>query len=128
MTRLSTGDQNGFANIDHIYDYVGSQMRAFRVGRGLTQARVAKVIGISPQQYQKYEDAQSRCSLTSLETLAGYYGVALTDFLPKDRTAPAVINEADLLARLVSAYSLLGTANEKLRLVQLVEAMTQKDT
>ncbi|MEP4638208.1 MAG: helix-turn-helix transcriptional regulator, partial [Yoonia sp.] len=122
MTKLSTDDQSRFDKDNHIYDYVGGQMRSHRIGRGLTQAQVAKVIGISPQQYQKYEDAQSRCSLTSLETLATFYGVAFTAFLPEETSPPLMINEADLLARLVSSYSLLGSANKKLRLVQLVEA------
>lgn len=126
MTRLSTDDQMSFNRTDRIYDHVGGQLRAQRIGRGLTQAQIAKIIDISPQQYQKYEDAQSKCSLTSLEILAEYYGVTLTSFLPEETSNPTVINEADLLARLVSAYSILNNTNEKLRLVQLVEAMIEK--
>ena len=125
MARLSTDDQMSFDRSNRIYDHVGGQLRAQRIGRGLTQAQVAKIIDISPQQYQKYEDAQSKCSLTSLEILADYYGVPLISFLPEENSAPSVINEADLLARLVSSYSLLSNANEKLRLVQLVEAMIE---
>lgn len=123
MIRLSTNDQTSFSRSDRIYDHVGGQLRAQRIGRGLTQAQVAKIIDISPQQYQKYEDAQSKCSLTSLEVLAEFYGVPLTSFLPEEPSNPTVINEADLLARLVSSYSLLNNATEKLRIVQLVEAM-----
>ena len=126
MTRLSTDDHMSFDRTDRIYDHVGSQLRAQRIGRGLTQAQVAKIINISPQQYQKYEDAQSKCSLTSLEMLADHYGVTLTSFLPEESSSPTPVNEADLLARLVSAYSLLNNTNEKLRLVQLVEAMIEK--
>ena len=126
MTILSTDDHMSFDRTDRIYDHVGSQLRAQRIGRGLTQAQVAKIINISPQQYQKYEDAQSKCSLTSLEMLADHYGVTLTSFLPEESSSPSPVNEADLLARLVSAYSLLNNTNEKLRLVQLVEAMIEK--
>lgn len=125
MTRLSTRDQDSFSGGNHIYDYVGEQLRAHRIGRGMTQAQVAKVIDISPQQYQKYEDAQSKCSLTSLEILAEHYGVSLTAFLPEDTSLPVMINDADLLARLVSSFSVISDTGEKLRLVQLVEAMAK---
>lgn len=128
MPRQSIDDQHTPEKIDQIYDYVGSQMRAHRIGRGLTQMQVANVIGISPQQYQKYEDARSKCSLTSLKILAAHYGVPLITFLPEETSTPIVINEADLLARLVTSYSLLSSADKKLRLVQLVEAVTKEDS
>ncbi len=110
---------------EDVYDHVGRQLRAHRVGKGMTQAQVARLIDISPQQYQKYEDAQSKCSLTNLMVLADHYRVPLSEFLPEESVRPAEANEADLLARLVAAYSRLGTPNEKLRLVQLVEAMQE---
>ena len=127
MTVLSAKQQDRFDSPYRIYDYVGDQLRAHRIGRGLTQAQVARIIGISPQQYQKYEDAQSKCSLSSLEILAAHYGVPLTAFLPEQSSTPTVINEADLLARLVTSYSSLSNPHEKLCLVQLVEAMTKRE-
>jgi transcriptional regulator with XRE-family HTH domain len=128
MTKRPINDQKSLEETDEIYDYVGSQMRANRIGRGLTQAQIAKVIGISPQQYQKYEDARSKCSLNSIKILAGYYGVPLTTFLPEEASTSIVINEADLLARLVTAYSLFSNVDKKLRFVQLAEAVTKEDS
>jgi transcriptional regulator with XRE-family HTH domain len=116
---------SGTGSHENIYDYVGRQLRAHRVGKGMTQAQAARVIDISPQQYQKYEDAHSKCSLTNLMVLADHYRVPLSAFLPEGAMRDAQVNEADLLARLVSAYSRLGSPNEKLRLVQLVEAMQE---
>ncbi|MEM6742093.1 MAG: helix-turn-helix transcriptional regulator, partial [Pseudomonadota bacterium] len=52
------------ATPDETYEHVGRKLREFRVARKMTQAQVAKIIEVSPQQYQKYEDAQSKCSLT----------------------------------------------------------------
>ncbi|MEL7184087.1 MAG: helix-turn-helix transcriptional regulator, partial [Pseudomonadota bacterium] len=46
-----------------VYVHVGQRLRALRQERGLTQAQAARIIEVSPQQYQKYEDARSRCSL-----------------------------------------------------------------
>ena len=89
----------------------------------MTQAQIAQVIEVSPQQYQKYEEGQSKCSLTNLMVLADFHAVPITDLIPEASTKVAEINEADLLARLVAAFSRLENANEKLRLVQLVEAI-----
>lgn len=105
-----------------IYEHVGRQLRAYRIGQGMTQAQVARLIDISPQQYQKYEDAQTKCSLTALSVLASFYGVGLSAFLPDKGEEKVIVSDADLLARLVAAYSQLDDPMEKLRLVQLLEA------
>lgn len=112
------------------YSHVGQELRRMRLAHGLTQAQAAQIIAVSPQQYQKYEDAQSKCSLNYLITLAGHYGVDVSSFLPggPEPRSPVqlendVMNEADLLARLVSGFVRLDDATEKLRFVQLVEAI-----
>lgn len=116
------------------YRHVGQQMRLLRLERGLTQAQAAQIISVSPQQYQKYEDAQSKCSLNYLIALADHYGVSVNVFLPggeatsvpanaSQASPEAIGREADLLARLVSAFVSLEGAGEKLRFVQLVEAI-----
>lgn len=114
---------NALSDAEAIYDHVGRQLRAHRIGRGMTQAQVASLIEISPQQYQKYEDSQTKCSLTYLAILAKHYGVSIVAFLPEDAIEQPAINEADLFARLVAAFSQLDDPTEKLRIVQLIEAM-----
>ncbi len=123
MNKITAPLENDPLETDAVYGHVGRQLRAHRVGRGMTQAQVARLIEISPQQYQKYEDSQSKCSLTSLTILAEHYGVSLTDFLPEETVHKPTFSEADLLARLVAAFSQLDDATEKLRIVQLIEAM-----
>ncbi len=116
------------------YAFVGDRLRALRKGRGLTQADVARVIAVSPQQYQKYEDAQSKCSLTTMIALAEFYAVPLSSMLPAiapETAEPGPVRknpadmptEADLLARLVGSFVQLRDIGEKTRLVELVEAM-----
>lgn len=115
---------------ENVYEHVGRSLRELRRERGLTQADAAKVIDVSPQQYQKYEDAQSKCSLNNLMLLADFFEVPLGAVLPVEsaQQTPAEENieaatEADLLARLVGAFVKLNDIAEKLRLVQLVEAI-----
>ena len=125
-----------------IYKHVGARLRALRQGRGLTQAQVAALVGVSPQQYQKYEDAQTKCSLAALLTLASYYGVpaatiidpeglavsgtrpSLSDLLRMNIDTAVIDNdEQELLARLVTAYLHIPDSFEKERLVELIEAV-----
>lgn len=115
-----------------VYGHVGRELRQLRVSNGLTQAQAARIIDVSPQQYQKYEEAHSKCSLNYLIALADHYDVEVSVFLPQSATQQAeealsnprkMATEADLLARLVSAFVQLSDPTEKLRLVQLVEAI-----
>ena len=114
-----------------VYRRIGERLRELRQANGQTQAEIAQVIQVSPQQYQKYEDAQSRCSLPYLMALAEHFDVHLNDILRVENQSPekpkkpsdTIATEADLLARLVSAFVKLSDADEKLRLVQLVEAI-----
>jgi transcriptional regulator with XRE-family HTH domain len=113
-----------------VYHRVGEKLRQLRRERELTQAETAKAINVSPQQYQKYEDAQSRCSLTNLMLLAEFFDVSLGELVPMDYNSSAepepqdeTVTEADLLARLVSSFVKLDDVAERLRLVQLVEAI-----
>lgn len=111
-----------------VYVHVGKKLRELRTMRGMKQNEVAELIGVSPQQYHKYEDAKSKCSLTVLFQLADHYEVPISSIIPfgseeKQRLDVSVSTETDLLARLVTAYIKLPSEGEKLRLVQLVEAM-----
>ena len=108
------------------YAFVGERLRELRKKHGMTQADVARVISVSPQQYQKYEDAQTKCSLTVLIALAENYAVDLNSLLPPvggSAATPTQPTEADLLARLVGSFVKLQDFDEKIRLVQLVEAI-----
>ena len=103
---------------------------------------MAALLGVSPQQYQKYEDAQTKCSLAALLVLAGHYGVRieaiidpegvgassdrplLSDLLKMNiDTATIDSVEQELLARLVTAYLNIPDSFEKERLVELIEAV-----
>jgi len=115
-------------NNQDIYKSVGKQLKHFRLKKRHTQAEIAKYLKVSPQQYQKYEDAQSKCNLNYLVKLAAFYDVALTSLLGGENENSVLLEEeattdAELLARLVSSFVKLDTYDEKIRLVQLVEAI-----
>ena len=60
--------------------HVGAQMRRRRMLAGLTQQNVAKVLGVSFQQVQKYENGVNRISAGRLFILARILGIDLIEF------------------------------------------------
>lgn len=117
----------------NVYRTIGKQLRLYRQRKSLTQADVAGLIGISPQQYQKYEDAQSKCNLNYLVKLAGFYDIPLGALIGGEHGQSALIEqktatEAELLARLVNAFVKLASNEEKVGFVKLVEAIVETDS
>ncbi|MGC9954530.1 MAG: helix-turn-helix transcriptional regulator [Rhizomicrobium sp.] len=60
--------------------HVGAQVRRRRMLAGLTQQDVAKVLGVSFQQVQKYENGANRISAGRLFILARILGTDLIEF------------------------------------------------
>lgn len=56
--------------------YVGSKLRKRRQKLGLTLAEAAEKLGVSYQQIQKYEQAETRLSAPALYQIATLYGVS----------------------------------------------------
>ncbi len=50
--------------------HVGSRVREFRIKRGLTQSQIGKMLGISFQQFQKYEKGTNRIGANRLWSLS----------------------------------------------------------
>ena len=62
--------------------YIGSQIRAARLERGISQTELGVVIGISFQQVQKYENGSNRISAGALFELAEFLDKPLQSFFP----------------------------------------------
>ena len=65
-----------------INEELGRRLKALRAESGMTQADVAKELSISAQQYQKYEKGTTKCSLSTVYSLASFYNRPISDFLP----------------------------------------------
>jgi CheY-like chemotaxis protein/DNA-binding XRE family transcriptional regulator len=60
--------------------FIGKQLREKRIRRGMTLTDAAKKLGVSYQQVQKYEQAISKVSASSLYKLSILYGVSIEKF------------------------------------------------
>lgn len=69
-------------NEAEINEYAARQMRMLRAARGISQTKLAKKVGMSPQQVQKYEWGINRLSVGKLMLFAEAFGVPATVFLP----------------------------------------------
>lgn len=77
-------------NVDAI---VGDNIRQLRVRLNKTQADIAQVLGISAQQYQKYEKGSTKCSIASLLKLAEFYECDISKLLPNTKRTGDGFNE-----------------------------------
>lgn len=144
MSRQSDAQARGVALQEaggpHPIDvHVGNRLRQRRVGVGLTQERLARVIGITFQQVQKYERGTNRVVASRLFELAQALGVTVDYFfegLSEDRAAgawaaPAEPGDADLpvlMAEretliLVRAYHRIADQDVRRRLIDLVKSL-----
>jgi len=63
-----------------IREAIGKRLRALRLLNGKTQQEIASTIGLSAQQWQKYEKGINTISSTRLYLLAIETGRPITDF------------------------------------------------
>jgi transcriptional regulator with XRE-family HTH domain len=64
---------------------VGELIREFRKTRGLTQMKLAELVGVSYQQIQKYEKGIDNISVERLRQIAEAVDVPVSRFFARDR-------------------------------------------
>lgn len=81
---------------------IGARIRAARVAKGMKQAAVAEQLGISFQQFQKYELATNRLSAGRLHQIAGILGTTVGVLVDDGaRDAAAVNGETGIIIRML---------------------------
>ena len=104
---------------------IGAAIRARRKELGLPMAHVAGQVGVSQQQFQKYETGQSRVSALMTSKIAGALDASPADFLPgaspPKRSARAQ-NPDGLATQLQDAFARIGSTREK----RLILALTKR--
>ena len=78
---------------DPIDKHVGNRIRLRRLDIGCSQTKLAKAVGVTFQQVQKYEKGTNRIAASRLYKLAKILGVPITFFFdglerPKHRNSP----------------------------------------
>ena len=101
------------------------QIRARRKELGITQSEVAKVVGCSTQQIQKYETGASQMSLSVLLKICQALHTHPARFFTSFTFAEAQEGDSDedLEARLLTAFRSVDNDKVRERIVNLVEAL-----
>jgi transcriptional regulator with XRE-family HTH domain len=114
--------------------HVGARIRAQRVVRGLTQSDLAKLVGISFQSVQKYEQGENRVSASRLYEFAEALGVAPQHFFDGldarkasgavSDVATAATGDSELQRHLLAV---LAIEDERLRrlVIQLLRVLSE---
>lgn len=65
---------------DIFYKNLGSQLKSFREKQNITQKEIATALGISFQQYQKYEAGINRIPFSRLVKICNIYKIDLLSY------------------------------------------------
>jgi transcriptional regulator with XRE-family HTH domain len=118
---------------DPIDAYVGERVRACRLRISMSQHTLAKRLGLTFQQIQKYEKGANRVSASRLQQISKIIGVPVTFFFegspgPKSRASkPALPNELLEIMRtaqgrrLIEAVGRISNPNTRTELARLIE-------
>jgi len=115
---------------------IGRKIRALRLQRGLSQSDLARGIGLTFQQIQKYEKGTNRVSAGRLQQIADFLGVPITFFYRgmgertkanETRNAGIALIQTKGAMRLLLAYAGIRSRTTKNALVVVAESLCTKD-
>lgn len=111
---------------------VGRNIRAHRLARHMSQSALARQLGLSFQQLQKYESGANRVGAARLVRIATALGVPVMTLLAgvapgkgRDVASPVALIAHRHPLRLVEAFALIGDKRLRLALVALTESIAR---
>lgn len=117
--------------------HVAGRLRTYRRQSGLSQADVAKKLGVTFQQIQKYEAGINRVGAGRLFQIALLYGMPVEDFFPRGQfsadAAGRTAKTDEILSfaatadglRLCEAFTKISTSKRRRAVLLLVEDMAR---
>lgn len=109
---------------------VGQKLRELREAAGMTQVMLAKRVGTSFQQLQKYESGANRISASRLWELCQVLGARPRDFFVNAEPhvdVPAASGRGDEHAILTGYFARIGSYATRRRFVDLVKALAERE-
>ncbi len=98
----------------HLDIHIGMKLRAIRLARGFSQQTLAKKIGLSYQQLQKYERGASKVSASRLYELANMFDISVI-YLYKGLKLQASSSQRILFRGMQIRKSLKAIQDKKLK-------------
>lgn len=104
---------------------VRQRIKSVRVQQGVTQADVAKGLGIVPQQYHKYESGSLRLSGGMLLQIARILDCSVLDLIPGAATGYAALDPTKKLDVLKQELSMLVLDADSLDLLVAMKTLLE---
>ena len=77
---------------------IGNRLRMLRLQAGWSQERLSELIGVSPQQFQKYESGKNMMNTEKLQMVANALSIPIQAlFSEADDSLPVGVSEQQLL-------------------------------
>jgi len=115
--------------------HVGARIRTRRLLIGMNQETLAKALGLTFQQVQKYEGGANRVSASRLSQIAEILGVPISYFFSDLDAASGTASPQDLEARerlqrpeaieLIRCYYAIPDADVRRQFLEMVKAVAQ---
>lgn len=131
--RRITGKKRGRSatNFDLV---IGRRLRAHRLSHQMSQTDLARKLGISFQQLQKYERGENRISVSRLKEISEALEVPIAAWFRGDEPTGASSNELDAVEfmantraiRLLKSFSEIGDAKVQNLVVDLCERLAKQ--
>lgn len=108
---------------------IGEQLRQARVVAGWSQSRLARAIGVSYQQIQKYEIGATRVSASRIVLLCDILNVPISDLVrtdllsAKSLVSRSCVDQEPQSGELVAAFLTIDDHRIRTKVVELVKAM-----
>lgn len=123
--------------------YVGCRLKQRREDLGMSQERLAELLGLSFQQVQKYERGLNRVGASRLFQLCGLLGVEPSFFfdglsiplgpgVSESQSEAETLSTASLLAapgalELLADYARLKSASQRKKVIELIKILADDD-
>jgi transcriptional regulator with XRE-family HTH domain len=86
------------ARVDERDKVIGRRIHFLRISEGMSRVHVADKIGVSHQQFQKYERGENRLAIGRAYDIAKALGVGINDLLPDELCSPVHKDKISSLA------------------------------
>lgn len=119
----------GKGKADPIDAHVGSRLRAFRLQAGMNQTELARALGVTFQQVQKYEKGVNRVSASMLARASQALHCKIDAFFPDDATGADAAADVTAAPRGREMLAILASLDPKRRdiLMSVAREMAKAD-
>ncbi len=102
---------------------IGDRLRKFRLLAGWSQERLSELIGVSPQQFQKYETGKNMMNTEKLQLAANALSIPIQAlFTESDDNVPVGVSEQLLL----DSYRTIPSEKLKENILEIVLNVSSK--